>query len=295
MVRRRKENDGKKRDREKNISEPQVVASLVNVEVWNYNVYHLKTGEKLLYFLLAFLAGALTGYLFYGGLGKDSFGNPTVLTYTLDLSISGVLGVLAGSVFLPIRAGQIKEKKQKSLKGQFIDLMDSLSTSLMAGKNINQAFQNARNDLSIQYSEEADIIRELDVILSGLVNSISVEELLLDFGKRSGVEDIESFGNVFDTCYRKGGNIKDVIQNTAMILVEKASIEQEIDTKLAANKNEQRIMSVMPIVLIALIKGTNPEFARNFTTLPGVMASTFAVGCFVAASYVGKKIMDIKV
>lgn len=275
--------------------EPQTAVSLINTSVWNYNVYYLKAGEKVLYFLIAFLAGALVGYLFYGGLGKDSFGNPTHLTYILDLSISGILGLSAGLMFLPVRAAQIKEKRQKNLKGQFIDLMDSLSTSLMAGKNISQAFQSARNDLSVQYPDEADIIRELDVILNGLVNNISIEMLLLDLGKRSGVEDIESFGNVFDTCYRKGGNIKDVIRNTAMIIGEKAAIEQEIDTKMAANKNEQNIMSVMPVVLIALIKGSNPEFSRNFTTPSGVLASTFAVGCFVAAYYVGKKIMDIKV
>lgn len=173
--------------------------------------------------------------------------------------------------------------------------MESLSTSLAAGKNITNAFGDARNDLTIQYSEEADIVKELDVILGGLTNNISIEELLIDFGKRSGIDDIESFGNVFDTCYRKGGNIKDVIQNTAMILTEKSEIEQEIETKLAANKNEQKIMSVMPIVLIALIKGTNPDFAKNFATLPGILASTFAIGCFVVSFFVGKRIMDIKV
>ena len=35
----------------------------------------MKFSEKVLYFLLAFVAGAAVGLLFYGGIGKDEFGH----------------------------------------------------------------------------------------------------------------------------------------------------------------------------------------------------------------------------
>ena len=213
----------------------------------------------------------------------------------LNLTIPSVVGIAAGFFFLPIWEKRQQESRQSNLKKQFLDLLESLSTSLLAGKNVNQSFRDARRDLSIQYSAEADIQKELAVILNGLDNNISVESLLLDFGKRSGVDDIESFANVFDTCYRKGGNIKEVIRNTSMILEEKSRIQREIETKLAANKNEQLILSVMPVVLVALIKVSNPDFAKNFATPSGVLASTFAIGCFVAATVVSRKILDIRV
>ena len=46
---------------------------------------------------------------------------------------------------------------------------------------------------------------------------------------------------------------------------------------------------------VALIKVSNPDFAKNFATPSGVLASTFAIGCFVAATVVSRKILDIRV
>ena len=57
-----------------------------------------------------------------------------------------------------------------------------------------------------------------------MYNNIPIEALLSNFAQRSGVEDIENFANVFATCYRKGGNIKEIIKNTAEIIGDKIEI-----------------------------------------------------------------------
>ena len=170
-----------------------------------------------------------------------------------------------------------------------------MSTSLGSGKNVMDAFKSAYDDLSIIYSEEASIIQELSVIIDGIHNNVDVEKSLMDFGLRSGIEDIESFANVFETCYRKGGNIKDIIKNTQQIITEKMEVEMEIQTVVAASSNEQMIMTVLPIGLIAIIKMMSPEFAGNFVTPVGLIATTIAIVMFVAAYFVGKKILAIKI
>lgn len=275
--------------------EPQYYLSATNVPTYNYKVYYMKPMEKVLYFLLAFAVGAAVGYLFYGGIGKDEFGQPTSLTHILNVLISSIVGVAAGILYLPIRTKQIQSKKRNDLKLQFRELLDALSTSLGSGKNVMDAFKSAYDDLSIIYSEEAAIIQELAVIIDGINNNVDVEKSLMDFGIRSGIEDIESFANVFETCYRKGGNIKDVIKNTQQIITEKMEVEMEIQTVVAASANEQTIMTVLPILLIALIKMMSPEFAGNFVTPVGLIATTVAIVLFVAAYFVGKKILAIKI
>ena len=45
--------------------------------------------------------------------------------------------------------------------------------------------------------------------------SVPVEELFMDLGKRSGVEDIENFAAVFYTAKRTGGDMTQVIQKVA--------------------------------------------------------------------------------
>lgn len=54
-------------------------------------------------------------------------------------------------------------------------------------------------------------------------------------------------------------------------------------------------MVAMPIALIGVIKMMSPEFAANYTTLSGVISTTVAVILFVAAYYIGKIVLDIKI
>ena len=281
--------------KEKKVLEPQYYMSATNIPTYNYKVYYMKPIEKAIYFIIAFIVGAAVGYLFYGGIGKDEFGNATTLTRILDIIIPSIVGLVAGTLYIPVRTKQLLNKKRNNLKLQFREMLDALSTSLSSGKNIVDSFKAAHDDLRIIYSEETSIIREIATIIDGINNNIEVEKSLLDFGLRSGVEDIESFANVFETCYRKGGNIKDVIRNTQQIITEKMEVELEIQTVVAASTNEQIIMTILPICLIALIKMMSPEFAANFVTPVGLIATTIAIIMFIAAYFVGKKILAIKI
>ena len=181
------------------------------------------------------------------------------------------------------------------LTRQFRDLLDGLTTSLGAGNNMINSLYAVKEDLQLQYEEDAYILKEISVMISGVQNNIPIENMLKDFGERSGIEDIKSFAEVFEVSYRKGGNIKDVIQNTYTILNDKMEIREEIETVVTANKTEQNLMIVMPIILIAAIKGMSPEFAANFATPTGVLSTTFAIIIFVISYYVGKMVLDIKI
>ncbi|MEE1517145.1 MAG: hypothetical protein UF228_06070 [Lachnospiraceae bacterium] len=275
--------------------EPQYYMSATNIPTYNYKVYYMSKIEKILYFLLAFVVGAAVGYLFYGGIGKTQDGDPTKITYILNVSISTIVGLVAGKAFLPIRVEQIIKSKKKKLNTQFRDMLEAFNTSLGAGKNVVDSFHSVYEDLKVQYEEDAYILKELEVILSGMANNIDIEVLLEDFGKRSGNDDIESFANVFKICYRKGGNIKDTIRTTHEILSDKMEISEDIETIVTSSKTEQNIMIVMPIGLIGVIKMMSPDFAANFTTMTGVLATTVAIVIFIAAYYVGKAVLDIKV
>ena len=86
-----------------------------------------------------------------------------------------------------------KNQRLKSLREQFKDLLESLSASYSAGRNTPDAFQDACNDMISIYGEESDIVRELELICTGLNNNINIEVLLTDFAERSGLDDVMSF------------------------------------------------------------------------------------------------------
>lgn len=275
--------------------QPLYEVSGTNRQMLNYKTYKFTTNEKALYAIFAFIVGAGVAYLFYGGIGKDDYGNPTTLTYILDIVIMTVIGFAVAFLFLPIRREQIITQRKKKLRAQFIDLLDSLATSIAAGKNVPAAFVAAKDDLLVQYQPDAFIVQEVENIISGINNNIDVGSMLLNFGERSGIQDIRTFGRVFETAYSKGANLKDVVRNCHLILSNKCEIEVEIETKVASNKNEQNIMIIMPIILIAMIKMAGSDFAANFTTPTGILCTTIAIAAFVGAYFIGRKILKIEV
>lgn len=281
--------------KKKQTPEPEFYVSATNMTTINYRVYYMKPLEKILTFLAAFIVGALIGYLFYGGIGKDEFGQATTVTRILNLLIPGIVGIVAGKLFVPMRVQSIIKKRSTELSHQFRDMLEALTTSLGAGKNVNDSFLSVFDDLKIQYEPDAYILKELEVIISGIHNNVPIENVLEDFGIRSGNEDILSFANVFKVSYRKGGNIKDIIRNTHSILSDKMEIAEEIETLVTSNKTEQYIMIVMPVALIGVIKMMSPEFAANFVTPTGIISTTISIIIFVVAYLVGRSVLDIKI
>lgn len=281
--------------KEKKIEEPEFVKSLTSEDAYNYKVYNLTKKERIIWSVVAFVVGAVAAYIFYGGIGKNEFGDSTMVTYICNTVIMGVAGCFAAKMFLPIRREQIIAKRIKNLKLQFVDLLDSLSASFSTGQNAPSAFATAKNDLLIQYKDDAYIVKEVNMILDGYNQNIPIENMILDFGKRSGIKDIENFGRVFETVYRKGGDIKDVVRATHEILSSKTQIEMEIATAIASNKNEQNIMLVMPFLIVGMIKMIGGDFAANFTTPTGLIFTTIGVALFVASYFIGKAVMNIEV
>lgn len=277
------------------IVEPEYYVSATNMPTLNYRVYKMKTPEKVIFFMLAFVVGALVGYLFYGGIGKNEFGEPTTLTWVLNITIPAIVGSIAGYLYIPMRIKSNIEKRRKELSHQFRDMLDSLTTSLGTGKNVNDSFMSVYEDLKVQYDSDAYILKELEVIISGIHNNIAIEDMLEDFGRRSDNDDILSFANVFKISYRKGGNIKDIIRNTHEILSDKMEISEDIETLVTSNKMEQNIMIVMPIALIGVIKMMSPEFAANFVTPTGIISTTVSIVIFVVAYFIGKSVLNIKI
>lgn len=275
--------------------EPEFLMSLLNTPVYNYKIYNLKKKEKTVCFIIAFVIGAFVGYVFYGGIGVDAYGDPTVLTYICNIVVCSVAGFLFGKAFLPIRKDGVIKSRRNQIRTQFISLLDSLSTSIAAGRNVPMAFEAAREDLEVQFSEDSYIIAELDIINDGLCNNVPIEDMLADFGKRSGIKDIENFGKVFETSYRRGANMKDVIRNTHDILCKKILIEAEIETKITSSKNELYVMLVMPVLLMAMLKFTEGGFAENFVSPAGIASTTVAIVLFVASFFVGRAVMKIEV
>lgn len=273
--------------------EPKYIPSPLNNNMINYKEYYMSMNEKIGYSLLIFIIGGLVGLVFYGGLFKSD-GDATLATHISNIIFFCIMGLIALKFFLKAVIQNLKNKRDNKLQKQFMDMLENLSFSLSSGNTVNDSFLNVRGDLLNQYTEKDMIIVELNEIVNGIQNGKTLEEMMQSFGKRSGNEDIENFGNVISNCYRLGGDFNSVIRKTRIILGDKVAISEEINTKLMSNKLQLNAMCIMPIVLVAMLKVSSTSFAQNLSSLLGVIVTTFAIGLFIAAYFWGQKIIDIR-
>jgi len=174
---------------------------------------------------------------------------------------------------------------------QFKDLLYSISASLTAGKSVETAFKEALNDLCILYPDpDTYIIREVEYIVRRLEMNETIEDALEDLAKRSHLEDIQNFTDVFKTCKRTGGNLVNVIRNSTNIINDKIEIKEEINTLLAAKKFEQKVLSVMPFIMILILSLTTEDYmAPVFDTIVGRIVMTFAIIIIAIGYFVSRK------
>lgn len=274
--------------------EPQWYMSSTNIPMLNYNEYYMKKIEWLMYAIAFAAIGAVIGYIFYGGIGLDIHGEPTRITYIINLSVMSLFGIISFNILMPMRKNQLKTNRKKKIRKQFVDMLESLSVSIAAGQNVPSAMQTVKDDLLIQYTEKDYIVQEISVFLREMENGIPIEDLFSDLGKRTGIEDISNFGKVFEVAYRRGGNLKEIVKSCYDILSEKIEIEMEIQTKVSSSANQMNIMILMPIFLIAMLKSSGEGFAENFTSVSGIISTTVSIFVFIIAYFVGRKILDIK-
>lgn len=279
--------------KEKKEQEPQYLMSPLNNPMLNYKVYVMGKAEKLLVRLIAFVLGGAVGLTFYGNLFMQD-GLPTTATYISNVVVFALIGIIAMVLVLPIYAENRRNKRNNTLKQQFRGMLEALSSSFSTGSNVQFALNSALEDLKLQYSEQDYIVQEMEEIVAATGQNIAIEVMLRDFADRSGNEDIASFADVFEICYRKGGNMNFVIQRTHSVMSDKMAVADEIETKLTSNKLQHNVMSLMPIAVVLMLRLTNDAFAANFATPIGIIANTVAICIFIGSYIYGNKIVAIK-
>ncbi|MCR4441962.1 MAG: type II secretion system F family protein [Peptococcaceae bacterium] len=248
-------------------------------ELPDYGVYNMNGGEKVFYTLLA------AGFLF-------------ALAYVFYRSVFIAALAAPFAVFYPrIKSRELAAARKYELNLQFKDALDSLAASLSAGRSVENAFKEVVKDLALLYpGADAYIIREFAVIAGRIEMNEPVEDALAGFARRSGLEDIANFAEVFAIGKKSGGNMVEIMRTTSSVIGDKLRIKEEINTLLSQRKMEQKVLNVMPVLLLILLSWSAGDYmAPVFQTAFGRFAMTAAVLLLAAAYYISRKITDIEV
>ncbi len=104
------------------------------------------------------------------------------------------------------------------------------------------------------------IVREFMLLCTGVRMNRPAEQLLMDFGARSGLEDVDNFAQVFGAARRSGGDLVEIINYTSGIIRDKVQVQEEIHTITASKVFEQKIMNGIPFLIVLYIDLSSPGF-----------------------------------
>lgn len=244
----------------------------------DYGEYHFSAKEGILAVLEGGLLILAIGYFFYRSL-------------------------LACVLLLPLFMFLIKEKKRElskkrrqELSVQFKDLVLALSANMKAGYSIENAMREAYRDMEPLYGADSPIAREIRQMIRGMDNNVVLEKLLYDLGIRSHLSDIMQFADVFFIAKKSGGNLTEILEKTAEVIEQKIDTDKEIQLMISAKKMEQKIMNLVPFLIIFYIGSTSKGFFDVlYHNLVGVTVMTVCLAFYGAAWRLSKKIVEIEV
>lgn len=187
-------------------------------------------------------------------------------------------------------------RRKTAMAQEFKDGIMAVSFALNVGYSIENSFAEAVNELILLYGANSDIVGRFRGIVTRLNQNENLEDILMDFAKESGVEDIAYFAEVFRYAKRSGGDIISIIRNTAGIIQGKLETAAEVETVISGKRMEQKVMSIMPFGIILYLKLTAREFiAPLYGNILGMSVMTVCLIVYVIADRWAKRIVNIDV
>ena len=242
----------------------------------DYKVYILSSREKMTSLLAGFLIGFVAAYIY--------FGNGTLAI---------IVGCVAAWRAVPMYQKHLLNKRKKELRLQFRDMLESLSNSFTVGMTSSRAFHAAYDDMLVEHGSNSYIAEECGLICATHDNQgVEIRDLVTDFGQRSGIDDIKSFGSIFRISTELGGDIGKVVRETRDMIGEKIETELEIQTMITGQKNQLNILMIMPFVAVMFSKTLSSGDGSSGAIIAVKIA---ALAIFVFAYWLGTRIVDIKV
>ncbi|WP_341805044.1 type II secretion system F family protein [Paenibacillus turpanensis] len=244
----------------------------------SYDTYVLSQKELFVVGAAGFAAMALIGRLFY---------EPLLLSV-----ITGLLGLSA----VPFYRKAVAARRKQQLTLQFKQALYSVSSSLSAGKSVENAFRSVNEDLSLLYPQgDVPMMKELERIVALIELGEPIEKALEQFAARSGVEEIQTFSDIFRIGKRSGVDLVHVVRLTSQSIGEKIDMEQEISVMLAQKRFESKALLLVPLVLLAFLKYSSPDYVAPLYAAGGIVVMTAALLVLGGAFWFVNRLMNIKV
>lgn len=205
--------------------------------------YEFSKRESILLYAAIAGAGLAVSYLMYR-----------------NLLFSVVIIPFAGRIRDFVREVCIK-KRRRQYMSEFKDFLFMASTAIGAGRSMKDAIAESIPSLKNIYGTRSifseDLMRAYERMDKGGENDVHV---LLDISEASGLEDVQDFVTVYSICKETGADLITALNKAASVIMEKMSIDREIEELVRRKENEGLVIFIMPALIILFLNVTAPDY-----------------------------------
>ena len=242
----------------------------------DYRGYEFDKKERIVCFFEGLLLNTVISILFYNAL------------------IAMIPGMVLVVFYFKEKKHVLARKRMQDMRRELKEFLNALIVALQTGRSLENAFKEATKDL-VRYTEkDTSLVKELKQICIKINLGESMEKLLAEFSKRSHLEELEYFSEVFSIGKRSGGNIVAIMKNTIRMLQERMEAEEEIITTITEKKLEFQVMTVIPLAIILYLRiGAGNLMNRLYGNVSGVCVMTVCLVIYGGCYLYGKRLLEI--
>jgi tight adherence protein B len=147
------------------------------------------------------------------------------------------------------------------LRLYFKQFLMILQTSLATGQSLESALTTCSSELTFMFPHDRHPFLHRLHDVKGLIRSgTTAESTIMTLCDDNHNPDLKQFAETVLSVKRKSGDLLDTVRKTSQILSEKMDVEQDIQLSIANKTYEARLMLCIPLLLLASIKWSAPEY-----------------------------------
>ena len=242
-------------------------------------IYRFNRSENLIFVSGIVLAGLLVSYLMYRNL---VFG-------LVIIPLAPRLRNMAQTV--------LADRRRQRYMDEFKDFLFMASTAIGAGRSMKDAIAESIPSLRSIHGNDSILAGELDKAFErmeiGGENDVTV---LMDLALSSGIEDVYDFVTIYSICKSTGASLIIALSKAASVIIDKMTIEREVQELVKRKQNEGMIIFLMPVAVILFLNIFAPDYISPlYETVAGrIIMTTVVVGAVGIYSMI-QKIVRIEI
>lgn len=242
-------------------------------------IYRFSRSENIIFVSGIVLAGLLVSYLMYRNL---VFG-------LVIIPLAPRLRNMAQTV--------LADRRRQRYMDEFKDFLFMASTAIGAGRSMKDAIAESIPSLRSIHGNDSILAGELDKAFErmeiGGENDVTV---LMDLALSSGIEDVYDFVTIYSICKSTGASLIIALSKAASVIIDKMTIEREVQELVKRKQNEGMIIFLMPVAVILFLNIFAPDYISPlYETVAGrIIMTTVVVGAVGIYSMI-QKIVRIEI